>query len=266
MYTLRHPVMTLSLGLGLVCCFASPSAASPQTDCFLFCDLIAGFDPSSYSDPPRPGMACPEKSAPLQGRFRWASLAGLGPQRSFPTAELREGYLPPEPGTLADQKPTPGIRRRLLPARLPSRPNPFGVMLPSQLVRTPEGIEVAKTLGVVYFRPASVFLDQWNGTCLECELALNAGLRLVLTVRNSGPLPTAPPRDLVAYQRTLSQVLDTYRPVVLAVENEENSALFYTGTPEEYGAQLRAACQVAHQRGIPCTNGGLVSTLVALLV
>ena len=28
----------------------------------------------------------------------------------------------------------------------------------------------------------------------------------------------------------------------------------------------RAACQVAHARGVPCTNGGLVSTLVALLV
>ncbi|MCL6623590.1 MAG: hypothetical protein K6T17_03105, partial [Fimbriimonadales bacterium] len=29
---------------------------------------------------------------------------------------------------------------------------------------------------------------------------------------------------------------------------------------------LKAACQVAHDKGIPCTNGGLVSTLVALLV
>ncbi|MEM2890123.1 MAG: hypothetical protein QW358_02105 [Candidatus Hadarchaeum sp.] len=43
---------------------------------------------------------------------------------------------------------------------------------------------------------------------------------------------------LAAYQRTLDQVLDKYRPVVLAVENEENSALFYTGTPQDYTAQL----------------------------
>jgi len=139
-------------------------------------------------------------------------------------------------------------------------------MLPSQLVRSSQGMQIAKALGAVYFRPASIFLDQWNGTCPECDIALNAGLQLVLTVRNSGPLPTAPPSDLAAYQRTLSQVLDTYRPVVLAVENEENSALFYTGTPEEYAAELKAACQVAHQKGIPCTNGGLVSALVALLV
>ncbi len=85
-------------------------------------------------------------------------------------------------------------------------------------------------------------------------------------MRNSGPGPTAPPGDLDAYRRKLSLVLSKYRPVVLAVENEENSALFYTGTPEEYAAELKAACQVAHQKGIPCTNGGLVSTLVALLV
>ncbi len=148
----------------------------------------------------------------------------------------------------------------------PTGQNPFGVMLPSQLVRSSQGMQVAKALGAVYFRPASIFLDQWNGTCPECDIVLNAGLELVLTVRNSGPSPTSPPTDLAAYQRTLGEVLDKYRPVVLAVENEENSALFYTGTPEDYGAQLKAACQVAHQKGIPCTNGGLVSTLVALLV
>ena len=148
----------------------------------------------------------------------------------------------------------------------PISQNPFGVMLPSQVVRSSQGIQVAKALGALYFRPSSIFQDQWNGTCTECDIATSVGLKLVLTVQNSGPLPTAPPSDLTAYQRTLGQVLDKYRPAILAVENEENSALFYTGTPEEYAAELKAACQVAHQKGIPCTNGGLVGALVALLV
>jgi hypothetical protein len=146
----------------------------------------------------------------------------------------------------------------------PASCNPFGVMLPSQLVRP--GMPVAKMLGVVYFRPLSVFVAQWQGTCLQCAVAQSAGLKLALTVRNNGPGPTAPPADLAAYQRTLGEILEQYRPALLAVENEENSTLFYTGTPEQYGAQLKAACQVAHQKDIPCTNGGLVSTLVALLV
>jgi len=153
------------------------------------------------------------------------------------------------------------------PTASQSPPNPFGVMLPSQLVRSPGGIRVAQTLGAVYFRPTAIFLDEWNGSCLECDIALQAGLQLVLTTRNNGrQQATSPPADLAAYQRTLSQVLDQYRPALLVVENEENSALFYTGTPEQYAAELTAACQVAHQKGIRCTNGGLVSTLVALLV
>jgi hypothetical protein len=149
----------------------------------------------------------------------------------------------------------------------PTGQNPFGLMLPSQLVRSSQGMHIAKALGAVYLRPSAIFLDEWNGTCAECDIALKAGLQLVLTVRNNGRRQaTSPPSDLAAYQRTLSQVLDTYRPAVLVVENEENSALFYSGTPEEYAAQLRAACEVAHQKGIPCTNGGPVSLLAALLV
>lgn len=144
--------------------------------------------------------------------------------------------------------------------------NPFGVMLPSAVLRSPTGLEVLKSLGVVYYRPASIFLDRWDGTCVECDIALAAGLQLILTVRNTGPPPTAPPEDLAAYRQSLAEVLERYRPSLLVVENEENSALFYTGTPEQYAMQLEAACEEAHRRGIRCTNGGLVGTLVALLV
>ncbi|MER3410815.1 MAG: hypothetical protein C4306_12265 [Thermoleophilia bacterium] len=152
-------------------------------------------------------------------------------------------------------------------ASRPTGRNPFGVMLPSRLVRSPQGMQVTKALGAVYFRPSAIFLDEWKGTCPECDIALKAGLKLVLTVRNNGRgQATSPPTNVAAYRRTLSKVLEKYRPAVLVVENEEDSALFYTGTPEEYAAELKAACQVAHQKGIPCTNGGLVSKLVALLV
>ncbi len=149
----------------------------------------------------------------------------------------------------------------------PSGENPFGVMLTGPMALALR-IEVAQRLGALYFRPEALFLDRWDGTCQPCDAALSAGLKLVLTVRaNGGPAtPTAPPSDLEAYRRTLRSVLARYRPAVIAVENEENSVLFYTGTPEQYGAQLQAACEVAHQWGVPCTNGGLVSTLVALLV
>lgn len=161
---------------------------------------------------------------------------------------------------------SPPLRNAAALAETVREQNPFGIMLTGPRPLSLR-VELARKLGVVYFRPESLFLDRWKGTCVPCDAILDAGLKLVLTVRNNGGLaPTSPPRDLQAYRRTLAGVLDRYRPHLLVVENEENSTLFYTGTPEQYGMELQAACEVAHQKGLVCANGGLVSTLVALLV
>ena len=131
-----------------------------------------------------------------------------------------------------------------------------------------ERVRLAQQMGARYFRPNSVFIKDWNGVCAECEAAQLPGLELILTVRNDGGALQAstPPDDLDAYTQSLGMILDAVRPTLLVVENEENSSLFFSGTPEEYAAVLRAACDAAHARGIPCANGGLVSKLVALLV
>ncbi len=147
--------------------------------------------------------------------------------------------------------------------------DPIGLMLAAPGLTQPQRIQLAHSLGAAYYRPASaIFLDRWSGRCAECTLATQAGLALVLSVSTgrTGRSPARPPADLLAYRAQLANVLARVRPAVLSVENEENSRLFYAGTPEEYGVELRAACDVAHARGIRCTNGGLVSKLVALLV
>ncbi len=144
--------------------------------------------------------------------------------------------------------------------------NPFGMMLN---LDSAQSVSLVQALGVTYFRPATaVFLDQWNGDCPQCDMAQRAGLKLILTVRNNGGggNPSTPPTDLAAYQKTLGEVLDKYHPVLLVVENEENSKLFYTGSADEYAAELKTACTVAHSKGIKCANGGLVSAEVAALV
>lgn len=145
----------------------------------------------------------------------------------------------------------------------------FGVMLGAAGMGLDRRIAVARTLGVRYIRPNDIRIPGWRGSDLEVSAFSQAGFQIVLTVRNApaGPrAPAHPPADLLAFQRTLGEILDVHHPALLVVENEENSALFYRGTPQEYGAELRAACQVAHARGVRCTNGGLVSVLVALLV
>jgi hypothetical protein len=131
-------------------------------------------------------------------------------------------------------------------------------------------ILTARELGAVYYRPSkAIFVGAWKGRDEECEAAMKAGLKLVLTVRNtSGPgTPSSPPADVEAYRKTLGEILDRCTPALLVVENEENSAaLFYEGSADEYLAQLKVACEVAHSKGVKCTNGGLVSSLVAALV
>ena len=149
-----------------------------------------------------------------------------------------------------------------------STSNPFGVMISGNTnqVKT----ETARKLGATYYRPISIFLDKWTGTCPECDAAVKNGLKLVLTIRNNGggpQNPTIPPSDWNAYKAKLSQVIDKYEPEILVVENEENSAaLFYNGTTQQYLEELKVGCEVAHQKGIKCTNGGLVSSLVVFLV
>ena len=156
-------------------------------------------------------------------------------------------------------------------AGAPESGNPFGVMLGGGGLDVEKRIAVARDLAVPYVRPWDISLDEWKGQHGETDAFLNAGFKVILTVRSSGtagppPRPTSPPRDLDAYKKKLGELLDIYRPELLVVENEENSGLYYLGTPKQYGVQLRAACEVAHAKGIKCTNGGLTSSLVGTLV
>lgn len=158
------------------------------------------------------------------------------------------------------------------PLPVASGTNPFGLLLGADGIDDQYRVELARALGVSYFRPWYVNLAAWNGACydLACDLGPNAGLKLILTARSNvneaPPYATTPPSDGAVYRRTLSEVLERYQPEVLVVENEEDSAQFWNGTPEQYGALLTAACQVAHEQKIPCANGGLSNKTLALLV
>ena len=141
--------------------------------------------------------------------------------------------------------------------------NPFGVMFANSAK-----VPIAKELGTAYYR-TTVFVESWDGTCAECDAATSNGLKLILTIRNNGGRgqPTTPPTDYAAFRDTVGQIIDKYKPEVLVVENEENSAtLFYAGTASQYHEELKAACEVAHNKGINCANGGPVSSFVVLMV
>jgi acetyl esterase/lipase len=165
-------------------------------------------------------------------------------------------------------------KSKLTPTSFPaaSGANPFGLLLGADGVDDQYRVDLAKSLGAAYFRPWYVNLEAWNGACydLACDLGPNAGLKLILTARNNvneaPPFATTPPKDGAVYRRNLSEVLTRYKPEVLVVENEEDTAQSWAGTPEQYTTLLKAACQVAHDQKIACANGGLSNKTLALLV
>ena len=167
--------------------------------------------------------------------------------------------------------PTPTVAKPGKTTTPPIQPktttNPFGVMISGNTSQIKA--QTAVKLGAKYYRPISIFVERWQGSCEECDAAAGVGLKLVLTIRNNGGAgqPSTPPSDLNAFKRTLAQIIDKYKPEILVIENEENSAaIFYSGTTSQYLQELKAGCEVAHQKGIKCTNGGLVSSLVVFLV
>lgn len=143
--------------------------------------------------------------------------------------------------------------------------NPFGVMLwpaPGQdftLMAARAG-----ALGVVWFRPPTLYVDRWkaDANCAACKALAKSGLSLVLTVRNAGRdsaprSPSSPPLDFPAYSATLAAMIEQWHPAMLVVEEEENRLYRYAGTAQDYHLELEAACKVAHAHGIRCSNGGL---------
>jgi hypothetical protein len=148
--------------------------------------------------------------------------------------------------------------------------NPFGIIIKSQSLSEEKFKKVIEDLHTGWYRPAPIFLNRWNGfdSDQEIETVKEMGLSVALTVRNNGgPYEsTTPPANREEFKRTLTEVLHIIKPSILIVENEENNRIFYKGTVGEYGGELKTSVEVAHSKNIPCTNGGLTSKTVTLLV
>jgi acetyl esterase/lipase len=194
----------------------------------------------------------------------------LGACRADPSAGAATPIAPLAPIARSIPVPTPMPSPTVAPLAAATSGNPFGLLLGGAALSDQQRVELSKALGVTYFRPWYITVEGWTGACDDaaCELALRAGLKLILTVRNNigASGATTPARDLASYRQTLAAILDAYQPEVVVIENEENSEQSWAGSVDEYAAQLQTACEVAHARNVKCTNGGLASEAVALLV
>ncbi len=148
--------------------------------------------------------------------------------------------------------------------------NPFGLMLPWAWDQPAKAAQFAQSMGVSSYRPLSIYLDR-PLLCAECVSARQRGLDLIITVRNNGGgaegqrQATTPPGDLNAYRTAIQSAAAKWQPLLLVIENEENSRIFYAGTAQQYLAQLKIACDVAHAASVPCADGGLTSRAVVAL-
>jgi hypothetical protein len=154
----------------------------------------------------------------------------------------------------------------------PSTRTTVGIFLPYQscCVGGGEIISEAQALGVRTVRFSQDVTQPVRGTFAVFE---RAGMRVVFSAINDpqpdglGHNPGRPPGDLGLYRRQLGTVLDGMAdPVVVQIENEEIARNFYVGTMAEYVEQLDVAIEVAHERDLKVTNGGITNKPLQLLV
>lgn len=127
-------------------------------------------------------------------------------------------------------------------------------------------IAVATKMGVGYMRNAIV-LETYNGKAPMVDQFINAGFKVLLNINNStGGTVKSYPTDMVKYKKNLENVLNSYHPEVVVIENEPINESYYTGPIENYITELRTAVDVCKARGIKVADGGLHIGMVSILV
>lgn len=154
----------------------------------------------------------------------------------------------------------------LLSLSASAQDNHLGITLPGLSGPPQRRIDVAKQLGATWYRPAPVHLNG-DAKCEDCNAAHAAGLNISLVVRNAAEgKPSTPVTNPGDFKKKLQAVLERDKPAMLVVEDEPEDQKNYTGTPDDYRAELIAACDVSHSLKIPCANGGLSSVDTGNLV
>lgn len=154
----------------------------------------------------------------------------------------------------------------LLSVAASAQDNHLGITLPGLSGPPQLRIDIAKQLGATWYRPAPVYLNG-DAKCEDCEVAHAAGLNISLVIRNAPEgKPGTPVTNPDDFKKKLQTVLERDKPAMLVVEDEPEDQKNFTGTPDDYRAELIAACEVAHSLKIPCANGGLSSADTGNLV
>ncbi|MFT3697915.1 MAG: hypothetical protein QM831_32545 [Kofleriaceae bacterium] len=142
--------------------------------------------------------------------------------------------------------------------------------LPPDQLDGKDKLALASALGATLVRTQARFLGANSISGVPYAQQISASTGLVLTVlpnpaNADGSTPPLEPANDDIYKANLESVIASTTPFVIMVENEENAANFYSGTPDTYAHELAVTTQVAHAHGIPVTNGGLTNIPIRLV-
>lgn len=173
-----------------------------------------------------------------------------------PTPTATRVVVPGTPAPASLQPAASPAATRGTAAPQTSARNVFGVQAGPDSWSIERRITVARTLGASFYRPADVIIDQWRNSCIECPSLASSGFRVVLGVRAT---QTTARRltDVALFQRSLAGIIDQYHPEIVFIEHDESRTDNSAFMAIDYTAELKAACETAHNRRIKCANGGM---------
>jgi len=148
----------------------------------------------------------------------------------------------------------------------------FGALLdPGMLANANEHkITVAKKLGIRIIRDRVILTNPKDKALLNTDFDVFMNINYGNVQDKTGQKTPVPfPTDLDNYKRLLTNAVSSFKgkkPVVIAIENEEDNRIYHSGTPQDYLNELRAAIPIVHAAGIKVTNAGITSRAIAYLV
>ncbi|TKK69255.1 hypothetical protein FC093_08020 [Ilyomonas limi] len=148
----------------------------------------------------------------------------------------------------------------------------FGALLdPGMLANANEHkVDVAKKLGIKIIRDRIVLTNPKDKPLLNTGFDVFMNINYGNVQDRSGEKSPVPfPTDLDNYKKLLTNAINSFKgkkPVVIAIENEEDNRIYHSGTPQDYLNELRAAIPIVHAAGIKVTNAGITWRSITYLV
>jgi hypothetical protein len=133
-------------------------------------------------------------------------------------------------------------------------------------VSLPDRLNLYRKFGVEWARfNASIPLSPSHGMTdpEEADAFRQTGVHIFLSA-NSPPNSSQPTFDFSAYRAGASQLMNRYRPDIVAAENEVDNQN-YNGAVNLYLNKLNILCQAAHGAGVKCTDSGLTIKMIIAL-